>query len=179
MTKEIWKDVKGYEEFLQISNLGRILTKERMINRGRGKVLKPATILKPYKMTTGYWGIKVEMNGIRKSFIIHRLVAEAFIPNPENKPEVNHIDSDKLNPKADNLEWVTREENRQHAIDEGRMPSTHVAKPVRIYKQNSDEVLGEFSSRYKAAEFLGVRVNRVTTAITKGIRLKGHKIENC
>lgn len=69
----------------------------------------------PWISSTGYFNIKVIFNGIRKNVKLHRLVAEAFIPNPENKPEVNHIDGNKLNNQIHNLEWCTHKENMTHA----------------------------------------------------------------
>lgn len=176
---EIWKDVIGYEGYFQVSDKGRFKSVAREIKKGKGKFLKPEKILSPYKMTTGYLGIRAEFEGKRKSFQIHREVAKAFIPNPENKPEVNHIDSDRLNPSANNLEWVTRAENREHAIREGRVPKSHMPKGVRIYKKDSNEILVEVHSRYKAAQVLECRPSDISTAILKNLRVKGHRVENC
>lgn len=76
-------------------------------------------ILKPHLNQKGYQRLTVTINGIKKSPTIHQLVALAFIPNPDNKPQVNHKDGNKLNNHVDNLEWVTNEENRLHALENG------------------------------------------------------------
>lgn len=107
---EIWKDVIGYEEYFQISNEGRLFSKRSE------KVLKQ-TISK-----TGYYTVSTKIggrSGINKCFKIHRLVAEAFLSNPECKRTVNHIDGCKLNNNLSNLEWATDSENTQHAHNTG------------------------------------------------------------
>ena len=103
---EVWKDVKNYEGLYQISNLGNV---KRVSSRKR---------LKPYNRK-GYIRVALSKDNIAKHMDIHRLVAEAFIPNPENKPEINHIDGDKSNNKVSNLEWCTRKENMNHAKNTG------------------------------------------------------------
>lgn len=100
--KEVWKDIEGYEGLYQISNLGRV---KRVAT---GKVLKGG------KDKDGYLMVKLYKNNIRSNKKIHRLVAEAFIPNPENKPQVNHADENKTNNSLDNLEWMTAKENINH-----------------------------------------------------------------
>lgn len=102
-TKEIWRDIPQYENY-QISNHGRIYSKHK-------NELKALEINKK-----GYETIRPYKNNIRKTFRIHRLVAELFIPNPQNKPQVNHKDGNKLNNHIDNLEWVTYRENVDHAV---------------------------------------------------------------
>ena len=103
MENEEYRDVVGFEDYFQISNLGNVFSKRR--NR----------ILKQTKCKTGYWTFGTSINGIAHYFRVHRLVAEAFIPNPESKPYVNHIDGCKTNNILSNLEWVTAKENTIHA----------------------------------------------------------------
>lgn len=103
--EEIWKDIKEYEGIYQVSNLGRV---KSLKHSKEGKLLKGRVTGK------GYLSVALFRNSVRKSNSIHRLVAEAFIPNPENKPEVNHIDENKLNNDVSNLEWVTSKENSNH-----------------------------------------------------------------
>lgn len=100
---EIWKDIKGYEGKYQVSNLGNV--------RGK-KVLSPKINKNGYKEVSLY-------NGKQKSFYIHRLVAEAFIPNGNKLPQVNHINGDKTNNCVDNLEWISNYDNIQHSIRTG------------------------------------------------------------
>lgn len=110
--KEIWKDIKGYENRYQISNLGNVKSKERYEknNINGGKRLIKEHILKP-NIRNGYYVVQIKKNGKRHTFQVSRLVAEAFIPNPKNKSQVNHIDYNRLNNKVINLEWTTVLEN--------------------------------------------------------------------
>ena len=104
MEKEIWKDIQGYEGKYQVSNLGRV----KSLNYHRsGK----ERILKYLINTRGYLTTMLYKNGIGKNVRINRLVAQAFIENPENLPEVNHIDEDKTNNRVGNLEWCSHEYN--------------------------------------------------------------------
>lgn len=106
--KEDWKDIKGYETLYQISNFGRV----KMIHRNN-------LIKKTTKVPKGYIRIGLTKNGITKYFYIHRLVAETFIPNIENKPCINHKDHNVKNNNVNNLEWVTYKENNHQ-----RRPAT-------------------------------------------------------
>jgi hypothetical protein len=101
--QEVWRDIIGYEGLYQVSNIGNV--------KGIIKTLKPN------KTSKGYLHISLYKNRISKTFKLHRIVAQNFISNPENKLEVNHMDGNKLNNKIDNLEWNTRFENNKHAID--------------------------------------------------------------
>lgn len=105
MKCEIWKDIKGYEGDYQISNLGRV----------KSLKYKKERILKYFFDKDGYKNLTLTKNGKAKKKKIHRLVAECFIKNPFNKPDVNHIDLDKSNNNVSNLEWVNKRENMKHA----------------------------------------------------------------
>ena len=102
---EIWKDIKGYEGLYQISNLGRVKSLPRQ--KTKGGILK--------QFSTEYLVVSMVENGKIKKIKVHRLVAETFIPNPNNLPQVNHIDGNKFNNNMNNLEWVTSKENIIHA----------------------------------------------------------------
>lgn len=107
--KEIWKDIKEYEGLYQISNLGRVRSLTFRNNKCLTKRKIPL-IMKP-NIRSGYYIINLRKNNIRVSKQIHRLVAEAFIPNPQNKSIVNHKDFNKQNNNIDNLEWCSQKEN--------------------------------------------------------------------
>ena len=105
--QEVWLPVVGFEEYYLISNTGRIFS----IRSQRELIVKPKH--------TGYMDIELNINGKVYYKRIHRLVAEAFIPNPENKPYINHKDGNKLNNNVTNLEWCTNSENMIHAFQMG------------------------------------------------------------
>lgn len=109
---EIWKDIIGYEGLYQISNLGNIKTFNW---RNTGKT----AILKLCKNKNGYLGTALTKNGKLKSVEIHRLLALHFLPNTENKKQVNHINGIKADNNISNLEWLTQKENIQHAFKTG------------------------------------------------------------
>ena len=111
---ETWKDVVGYEGIYMISNLGRVKSLPRKYNKR-----VPTERIRKTRMNLGYEVVNLSKQGAVKTVKIHRLVAEAFLDNEGGKPEVNHIDGNKNNNNANNLEWVTSRENAQHASDEG------------------------------------------------------------
>lgn len=117
---EIWKDIKGYEGLYQVSNKGNVRSLDRIVKHPINKFLKIKGKLRcKSKDSDGYLIIGLCKNGKNKTYKYHRLVAFHFIPNPENKPEVNHIDGDKTNNNDWNLEWNTNQENITHSIDTG------------------------------------------------------------
>lgn len=116
--KEIWKDIKGYEGLYIVSNLGNIKSLDRLIicrNNHLRKIY--GRVLKQFKINSGYYTIKLWTSNKFKQILVHRLVAETFIPNPNCLPEVNHKDGNKENNCINNLEWVTKSENVQHAVN--------------------------------------------------------------
>ena len=109
---EIWKDIEGYENKYQVSNLGNVKSLETWTG---DKYIRREKILKNMVYGNGYYYVCLSKNGKVKKYKVNRLVAQAFIPNPDNKPFTNHIDGDKLNNNVDNLEWCTQSENMKHA----------------------------------------------------------------
>lgn len=108
---EEWKDIVGYENLYQVSNLGNVRSLDRTIIRSHGeKLTVHGKILKPM-ISRGYCYVRLNNCGNWKDKQIHRLVAQAFIPNPDNLPEINHKDEIKINNYVENLEWCTREYN--------------------------------------------------------------------
>ena len=103
--------LNGYEGLYKINKQGKIISLPRY--RCRGKV-KRATLI-----NNGYLIVNLCKNNKSKNYLLHRLVAETFIPNPENKPDINHIDGNKKNNCVNNLEWCTKSENMQHAVKTG------------------------------------------------------------
>lgn len=117
--KEIWKDIESYEGMYQVSSLGRVKSLSRRCSTHWGTRLVPEKLLCPNVKEAGYLCLDLHKDGKSKEFSIHRLVAQAFIPNPNNLPEVNHKDGDKQNNCVDNLEWCTNLDNVRHAIQNG------------------------------------------------------------
>jgi len=116
---EIWKDIKDYEGYYQISNLGRVKSLYRIIkHEAKGEIIILQKILKVW-FSSGYFRITLWKNNKRKTKTIHRLIALNFIPNPENKKEINHKNGIKTDNRIENLEWCTHKENMHHAIKNG------------------------------------------------------------
>ena len=121
---EQWKDIPDYEGWYQVSNLGRVRSVPRIIpHKTKGGVISnqrwEGKILRPTLISGGYEMVVLTKHRNPAYPTVHRLVAMAFVPNPYNKTVVNHIDGNKTNNVATNLEWVTSSENNQHAYDTG------------------------------------------------------------
>lgn len=117
---EIWKSIDGYENY-DVSNFGRIRSKQQIFNHYCGcKRIMPSKIMKPHICERGYYRIGLTNNGKQRLVFVHRLVAAAFISNPENKPYINHKDCNRLNNNVNNLEWCTQSENVRYAYALGR-----------------------------------------------------------
>ena len=140
MTKEVWRDIEGYEGLYQVSDQGRVKSLERKIPHWRGgERIQKERILKPNVVHGGYLMIGLYAGGKRKMFFVHRLVCQAFHENPENKPEVNHINENASDNRACNLEWCTRTENINHGARNERAAKTK-SKPVGQWTKEGELV---------------------------------------
>lgn len=153
---EIWKDIPGYEGKYQVSNFGNV--KSLNYHRTKNEKFLTGKIDKD-----GYRVILLSRNQKKKSVSVHRLVAEAFIPNLNNKPEVNHKDRDKQNNVVSNLEWVTSFENTQHCIRSGR--KTH-KKPVLQFTKNN-EFIASWDSIAEASLSTGIKHSNISACCNK------------
>ena len=121
MKDEIWKDVPGYVGYYEVSNFGNIRSIDRYVDNFKGeKALRVGQTMKQVTTEHGYKRVSLRMGTTKTNFRVHRLVAEAFIPNPHKKKQVNHKDSNRTNNVVENLEWVTHRENMKHAKDNNR-----------------------------------------------------------
>ena len=196
--KEIWKDVKGFEGFYQVSNFGRVRSLDRFRQNGeRGLCKVKGRMLKPYKFTPKrasgdfYWQVKFSVNGRRKKYNVHRLVAETFIPNTNRYPCVNHIDGNKQNNHVDNLEWCTYSHNNQHAYDNGLRHAPYLsserAKRMRAkvdiswhYRQVIDVTTGKKYESINSTAQDGFRPSHVQKVCSGNAKThRGHIFEYC
>ncbi len=133
---EEWRDIKNYEGLYEVSNFGNVRSLNRKVYRRfswviiRGKTLKPVCV-------KGYYKVMLCKNGKSKCCAIHRLVAEAFIMNPKNYPEVNHKDENKANNNVNNLEWCTHSYNMNYGtiLDKKRVKQGHKVRCVETGKE--------------------------------------------
>lgn len=118
--EEIWKDIQGYEGLYQVSNLGNIKSLHYRARTGNPKSnIQYSRNMKLFIEKSGYVSIKLCKSGHSKRYLVHRIVANAFIPNPQSKPQINHKDGNKSNNTVNNLEWTTNSENQKHAVNLG------------------------------------------------------------
>jgi len=145
MEDEIWKPVVGYENLYEVSDKGRIRSVGRIVNACYGsKMSLKGKILKPIKCTGGYLCIDLCKEGTKKRYLIHRLVAQAFIPNQDNLPCINHKDENPYHNNVDNLEYCTQKYNinygtrTQRAVEKQR---NHPNKSKKVYQYTLDNQL--------------------------------------
>ncbi len=135
MEQVIWKPVKGYEDRYEVSNIGQIRSSDMYVNCAYGKRIYKGRIKATRPNNRGYITVALCVDNKTTTHLVHRLVAEAFVPNEYGKPQVNHIDGDKSNNTAANLEWVTDNENKVHSsVDVGgtQRPMTAVVVTENI-----------------------------------------------
>lgn len=127
---EIWKRVKGYEDCYEVSNLGNVRSVTRKVERtnpagGKSFYIYKSKMLKSCITNKGYLRLGLYLNDVKNNHQIHRLVASAFVDNPDNKEQVNHINAIKTDNRAENLEWVNNYENFRHSVKLGLQDNAH------------------------------------------------------
>ncbi len=167
---EIWKEINGYENLYEISNTGKV------------KSLRYNKILSGGYSGFGYLLVHLVKDSKKKQKYIHKLVAEAFIPNEDNKPQVNHIDGNKTNNNVDNLEWVSFSENNKHAYKTGLKKSSKgknndysrsLMTPINQY-----DLDGNFIKRWNSQREITNELNIPQQNISLCVRGKRNKTHN-
>ena len=170
--KEIWKDIAGYDGLYQVSNLGRVKSLPRYRNAIHPYITRER-ILSPRKTKNGY--VKVLLSGdTHRQYLIHRLVAEAFIPNPNNYGEINHKDEDKSNNAVNNLEWCTRSYNIRYGSWRDKLIA-RFGRPVLQYTLDGSFV-NEFRSMGEAMAKTGINSGSICRCCKGIIKRTGNYI---
>lgn len=169
---EEWKDVKGYEGLYQVSNLGRVKSLARYKKNNLGsKSLIGEKILKQSKNNRGYCRIHLCKDAHKKAFSVHRLVADAFVPNPKNFTDVNHKDENKENNRADNLEWCDYEYNINYGTHNKRISLTKGCV-VQAFDKNGQLVM-EFHSMCEAERKTGIPQQNISRCVNGKCKTAG------
>lgn len=140
--EEIWKEIKDFEGRYMISNYGNVKSLTR--NGTLGGAIK---IVEKHS----YLRVRLWKNKVVRTLFVHRLVAQAFIPNPLNKPQINHIDGNKKNNCADNLEWCSASENMEHAYKNG------LRKTRKVAQVKDGKIINTFLNVYRASKETGIQ----------------------
>ena len=146
--EEVWKDISGYEGHYQVSDQGRV----KSLKQGKERILKPINDV------NGYLRVNLWKNGDKKNYLIHRLVAMTFIPNPQNFTQINHIDEDKSNNNVNNLEWCTAKYNINYGTHNQRSADKRTngkcSKPVIQFTKDG-KIVKEWKSTMDVERNLG------------------------
>lgn len=167
--EEVWKPVEGYEEFYQVSNMGRVRSIDRIVAKGWRPYLKHGRVLAPQARQHGYLSVWLYTGDAKKQVSVHRLVAEAFCERKEGQDEVNHLNENKQDNRAENLAWCTRSENCSYGekLAESRKKWRNRAdrsKAVRQYTL-SGEFVKEYPSLHEVRRQTGFGEGNICHAI--------------
>lgn len=171
---EIWKDVAGFEGLYQVSNFGRVRSMDRRVRTKGNYTRKVNGVVLKNCFDGNYFHVILNNKGKGKVFLVHRIVAEAFIENRYGLPQVNHKDGNKLNNKVTNLEWCTAKDNLMHAFSTGlATPQITHYRGVKAFIAKDMSFVGEYKSQHEAARKLGLNVAHICSV------LKGRAIQTC
>ena len=161
---EEWVDIIGFEGYYKINRLGEVLSCARVRSNGNGSYLQKQIVMRPYGRQ--YLRVALNMDGKRHETSIHSLLAIHFIPNPHNKPIINHKNGIKKDNSLENIEWATYAENNQHAHDTG-LKVGHGRKGVIAYDLSGNEV-ARYVSALGASKSTGISRPNITRCIRGG-----------
>lgn len=170
--KMIWKSVKGYEDLYEVSDTGLVRSKDRWVNNRGTMEFRKGHIMHPNNCR-GYKTVCFCMNGKTNRFRVARLVAEAFIPNPHNKEQVDHINTIKTDDRVENLRWVTRSENMNNPITKTRIAKAKSIGIKAIYS-NGETVV--YNSILDAAKLIPINRGTIYDSL-KGKQIMNGKIK--
>lgn len=176
---EQWKLIEGFSSKFSISNFGRVKSNARIVNNHTGFINKKDMILKQQKNHKGYPVVTLQDGNYKKTVMVHRLVAKAFIENANNKPQVNHIDGNKENNHFSNLEWCTNQENQIHAIksglnDHSKYRSGRKNRRVAKIDLKTNEVIEIYESINDAARAVNAKTSTNIGMCCRGLRNKAN-----
>lgn len=168
---EIWKDIQGYENLYQVSNTGKIKGLPRIDSNGR---IYPERFLKPEKLRKGYLRVRLgsRKTGLRH-YLVHRLVAMAFIPNPDGLPQINHKNEKKDDNRVENLEWCDNDYNHNYG-NRNKKATRHQEKKCCATDANGN-IVRVFDSIKDAAKEFNTSPNYISNAIHKRTRIVNGK----
>lgn len=179
--EEIWKDIRGFEGRYQVSNIGRVRSLDKTWltynwkRQGLMECKRKGKLLKPLNRSDGYYGVWLR-DGLKKECrSIHRIVAETFIPNPCNLPQINHRDENKSNNRVDNLEWCTAKYNSNYGTRKDRIREYNIKSvmtPIIQYDMNGN-VINTFESLSEAERMSGISSVDIA-GVCKGRRASTH-----
>lgn len=170
---EEWRNIKGYEGLYEVSNQGRIRSLVRKVTYKDGRVyFYKSKVLKPSKDRYGYYFVNLCKEGKRTPKSIHRLIAEAFIPNPENKRDIDHINTIRTDNRIENLRWATRSENCLNPITNERQKNSQHSTPVAQYSLEG-ELIAVYRSIKEAARQTGCSHGNIYNCCNGGFYYKG------
>ena len=155
---EKWKSIAGYEGLYEVSNLGRV----RSLKFGKTKILTPKN------NGIGYFQVGLRKDGISKYLLVHRLVANAFIPNPQNLKTVNHIDEDKSNNNVSNLEWMSQTDNINYGTRTARC-----SKQVQKFDKQTGALLATFQAAREAERRTGIAQSSICACCKDRLKSAG------
>lgn len=173
--QEIWKDIKNYEGLYQISNLGNVRSLDRKVNSIYGYRNIKGKILKPLETNSGYYRVDLKKEQKNNYVLIHRLVAETFIPNPNNLPNINHKDNNPKNNSITNLEWCTQSYNIKYSYKYGNSKPTRGCfkkgnKPHNLKSINQLTLDGKFIKNFSSIKEAALSTKILRTSINNCLR---------
>lgn len=165
---EVWKDIPNFEGLYQVSNLGRVRSLPKTVKtKGNGQATHKAKILNICTSGNGYQYVGLSKNGHYYSRRVHRLVALAFIPNPDHFTQVNHLDGDKHNNRLSNLEWCTPLQNVRHAVKNGLIKKEQI-----VVQLKNNRIIGIYHSIREASKITGCDNSSIAKAVKNSKEIK-------